>query len=184
MRTFWYLRILEPPCLLKNVTDRISESWILMGSEWKKPSMHPWHYLTPLDTPKHFQTPYKHPPGIDFTTFTTPKHSQDSLRGFSVVKGAQRWLWAKWRCLMISAKCHGSFLVPRAAFRNVKGMSVLIWWRLDVFRVSRGCLMVWGCLNWYFWVFSTHFPLISISAVTFFSRSGGPRILKYQNART
>ena len=35
VRTFWYLRLLGPSGLLRNVTALVGESWILMVSEWK-----------------------------------------------------------------------------------------------------------------------------------------------------
>ena len=56
-RTFWYLRLLGPPGLLKNVTALISESWILIKYQLN----HPYSVWHPLDTLKYTHTsPYQH----------------------------------------------------------------------------------------------------------------------------
>ena len=79
--------------------------------------------------------------------------------------------------------------MPRAAFRNAWGIVCgdmgVLW---VYFRVSRGCQTVKGCFNWYLGGAFHSLPInihdSLFRAVTFLSRPGGFRSLKYQNVRT
>ena len=130
MRTFWYLRLLGPPGLMKNVTALISEPWILKGKNPRHKSKHPysiWPYSiwpkTLLDSPKYHQTPYKHSPVLQEQPSPLPNTSQPVWEAFvwsRVVRGTLGELRLPDDVCWVS----GMFV---SAFRNASGVSVLIW---------------------------------------------------------
>ena len=116
MRTFWYLRLLGPLGLMKNVTALISEPWILMGSGWKiLPKYllnHPYTVWHPLDTLKYTQTPpyqHRHTRGISKCTHKHPWHSTSSgnlssprvpLTTLDQTKAGLGSVWEWWRLFL------------------------------------------------------------------------------------
>ena len=188
MRTFWYLRLLGPPGLLKNVTTLISEQWILMGKNPRYKLKHPYSIWPPQDTPGlpkiQSNTLYKFP----LSPRNSLHHSQSLPRQSERLLFGQGWsegLWAKWCCHMIYVECQGCLWVP------LEMHWVCLCWYGGVwayFGVSGGCQTVYGWFDWYFGGVFHSLPInihdSLIRAVTFFNRPVGPRSLKYQNVRT
>ena len=147
VRTFWYLRLLGPLGLMKNVTALISEPWIFMGKNPRHKSKHPysiWPYSiwpkTLLDSPKYpkYQTPYKIPLSSRNSLHhsqTLPSQSERLLFG----RGWSEGLWVNWGCQMMYVECQGCLWVllemPRVCLCLYGGVWVY-------FRVSRGCQKV------------------------------------------
>ena len=136
VRTFWYLRLLGPLGLMKNVTALISEPWILMGSGWKilpkYISNHPYTVWHPLDTLKYTQTPpyqHRHTRGISsahkhpwHSTYIIwqPQFTQSPSDHPRPNKSLSDWLGSVWEWWRLFLEDRGMFIGCLTVFWGVQ----------------------------------------------------------------